>query len=147
MTLEEIREKVENYFNVDVTDHSRIEEYVNARCVFVLIGLEYGHSSNQMANFLGFNRTLIAYYKRTYSYNPMFVKMKKLCLGSLDITSLTVQAGLVARINAVKDVLMQLDIEDMPEVVSRLELMAKAKQWKNKDETRHYTSNGIPFLE
>lgn len=147
MQLDNIRQRVENYYKVDITNRSRVEEYVNGRVVFTLIALDQGFYSNQIANYLGFNRTLISYYKASYLFNPYFLKQKDLVENFQDVTREIDDVAMQTKFDLIKDMLAKLEVTDMTELRNKMDLMIKSKQWEFDNELKKYEGHSAFLME
>lgn len=142
MSLEKIENKVVGYFNLELRNKSRVEEYVNARVIFSQIALDNGYTTSQIAKHLGVHRTLICHY-RSKQYDKYYKDLKDRVLERVSILDDINDVSLQMRLNAIVGGLRQLDMEDMEELNTKIDLMIKAKQWKNEDRCKKYICDGI----
>lgn len=144
--LDKLREKVESFYECSVRTKSRREEHVVARVVFQLMAADLGFHSAFIGKYIGVDRTTVSNNRSKFGNTSHYKEQIALVEGFLPFQAEIETVNLQIKFEMIKEHLEKLSVKDMPELINKMDMMHKAKQWKTEDKCKTYTSNQV-YLE
>ena len=146
MELQKIRTSVEQYYNVDLKDKSRLKNNVNAKRLYFYIASIYKHKVSKVGQLIGLRHDTAIYHRDKgrdfvkFNYTEFIEDVFK--VSGVDVT-------IEKKQKKISDLICQLDLNDLPldkinELADRINIMIKGYNLKHgKDEHEIIISNGI----
>jgi hypothetical protein len=143
MTISHLKKTVQDKYNVDLTEKSRLKHIVSAKRIFCYISITlFNNSVTKTGNAMGYNHDTAHYHNAT-GKDLVYLEDKKFIqevydLVNIDLTLDKRNERLLERLDYFTETLLNIPKGKEEEVRNRIDLMIKAYNFTHKDRCSVY---------
>lgn len=146
LNLEEIKEKIENHFNLDIAAKSRDEDHSNARRIFCYVARKNNYKFKEIGDSIGRAHEVALYHAKRVAqwieYNDIKIKKDIKDIFDSDEGKLPKTKKLNLIHQHYDDLLMSIPAGMHQDVINMIKLKIESSSWQYEDKTKEFVFAG-----